>query len=56
MKMNPPIRHQVIAMPSQLTLLKNDAIQLDEKINEYGGYENVARRLGLAFFFPRQNI
>ena len=44
----------VIAMPSRTKLLtqvnKEDGIWLDTKIDEYGGYENVARRLGLALF------
>lgn len=51
MRINPPTRHSVIAMPSQLKLLKSgeQGVRLDEKMSEYGGYENVARRLGLAF-------
>ena len=28
----------------------DEGVWLDEKIQEFGGYENVARRLGLAFF------
>jgi hypothetical protein len=53
MKMKPPLRHPEIGMPSQLSLLEygEKGLWLDEKIQEYGGYENVARRLGLAFAF-----
>ena len=43
-----------IRMPSQLSLLEYDGdkgLRLDQKVEEYGGYENVARRLGLAFSF-----
>ena len=48
-----PLKYPEIRIPSQLTLLKHGAIglQLDKKIQDYGGYENVARRLGLAFSF-----
>lgn len=53
MKMKPPLRHPEIRIPSQLNLLEygGKGLWLDEKIQEYGGYENVARRLGLAFSF-----
>lgn len=53
-KMKPPLRYPEIRMPSQRSLLEHDGekgVRLDEKIQAYGGYENVARRLGLAFSF-----
>ena len=51
-KRSPPLQSPVIAMPSRnkLLTLAEDGIWLDTKIDEYGGYENVARRLGLALF------
>jgi molybdenum-dependent DNA-binding transcriptional regulator ModE len=48
----PPLRqYPVIMIPSQWTLLEHGerGQRLDAKIQEYGGYENVARRLGLEF-------
>ena len=54
MTMKPPLRYPEIRMPSQLSLLEYDGdkgLRLDQKVEEYGGYENVARRLGLAFSF-----
>lgn len=52
MKKRPPLRNPEIAMPSQKRLLASGekGAYLDLKICEYGGYENVARRLGLAYF------
>lgn len=49
----PPLKYPEIRIPSQLTLLKHGSLglRLDKKIQEYGGYENVARRLGLGFSF-----
>lgn len=52
MKKTPPLKYPIIAMPTFRDLLNSDdeqAVKLDSKIDEYGGYENVARRLGLAF-------
>ena len=50
----PPTNTPVIDMPSrsklEALLGKEQAQVMHEKILEYGGYENVARRLGLAFF------
>lgn len=52
MKKQPPLQNNVIGMPSQSKLLAATSVNgtwLHEKICEFGGYENVARRLGLAF-------
>lgn len=51
LKKKPPLHHPEIQIPSQLTLLKygEKGLWLDQKIQQYGGYENVARRLGLGF-------
>ena len=52
LKRSPPLQSPVIAMPSRTKLLSmaEDGVWLDSKIDEFGGYENVARRLGLALF------
>jgi hypothetical protein len=49
---SPPLQNPVLAMPSPDRLIAgtSDGAWLDQKIIEYGGYENVARRLGLALF------
>jgi len=50
MRKNPPLKHAVIPMPSPSKLhaaSSTNGIWLHEKICEFGGYENVARRLGL---------
>lgn len=70
MRLEPPLRHPVIAMPTREQLLLSSSGEdgggsgddegcegttgayLDQKIVEYGGYENVARRLGLEYFVP----
>ena len=51
---DPPMTSPVISMPSKARLLSSGdlGIWLDAQILKYGGYENVARRLGLAFFPP----
>jgi hypothetical protein len=56
LKKNPPLRCPAMVMPSPKKLLASGekGILLDEKIRIYGGYENVARRLGLAYFLPRR--
>ena len=53
MKKKPPLTYDFIPMPSQrkLLLAGEKGRLLDEKINDYGGYENVARRLGLGYQF-----
>jgi hypothetical protein len=49
----PPLRSPEIQIPSQRDLFDygERGMQLDQKIQQYGGYENVARRLGLGFSF-----
>jgi hypothetical protein len=49
---SPPLKNPAITMPSRSKLLAqpNDGPWLCTKIDEFGGDENVARRLGLAFF------
>ncbi|CAJ1936213.1 unnamed protein product [Cylindrotheca closterium] len=52
MKKSPPLQFPIIAMPTFRDILRSDddeALKLDSKIGKYGGYENVARRMGLAF-------
>jgi hypothetical protein len=55
LKRKPPLRNPVIEMPSQIKLLAagDKGVRLDENIQKYGGYENVSRRLGLAYFIRR---
>ena len=51
LKRSAPLQNTVLGMPSRSKLLLAAGGQvLDEKICEYGGYENVARRLGLVLF------
>ncbi len=53
LRKKPPLKNPEIRIPSQLILLEygEQGLGLDRKIQEYGGYENVARRLGLGFSF-----
>ena len=56
---HPPLMPPVhIAMPSRTRLLTKaeHGLWLDTKIDEFGGYENVARRLGLALFATSSSI
>jgi len=50
MRKKGPLKRPTIAMPRQQTLLANGEDKLHDEIMEIGGYENVARRLGLAYF------
>jgi hypothetical protein len=64
MQQEPPLLYPIITMPTKAELLSHVGtddddigtigVFLDQKIVEYGGYENVARRLGLEYFVPRQ--
>jgi hypothetical protein len=48
---NPPLRNPTMNMPSKKRLDNDEnGARLDEQIEQFGGYENVARRLGLAYF------
>ena len=49
MTKQPPLTNPAIEMPTQTKLLSSGkiGIYLDRKIQQYGGYENVARRLQL---------
>ncbi len=48
--LNPPLSCAHISMPSQSDLLRCGHDNLAAQVNRYGGYENVARKLGLQFF------
>jgi len=50
MKKKGPLKRPVIAIPSRRKLLTSGEERLHNRIMELGGYENVARRLGLAYF------
>ena len=50
MSKKPPLRPATIAMPKREYLIAMGNAQLADEIEVYGGYENVARRLGLAIF------
>ena len=48
--MTPPLAYPVISMPTERDLKRHDYEDLCHKVESFGGYENVARRLGLSFF------
>jgi hypothetical protein len=48
--MSPPLPYPVISMPSERDLKRYGCEELCHKVDTFGGYENVARRLGLSFF------
>jgi hypothetical protein len=52
MQLNAPllVKPATIRMPTEYELFQNGRNDLIEGIQKYGGYENVARRLGLAYF------
>ncbi|CAB9521514.1 expressed unknown protein [Seminavis robusta] len=52
----PPVRNPVISIPSERRLSQagSEGAWLHDRIVEYGGYENVARRLYLAYTFNRR--
>lgn len=45
-----PLKPAAIRMPTEYTLFQIGRSDLIDGIQKYGGYENVARRLGLAYF------
>lgn len=49
LRRQPPLKNPLLVMPSRQRLLAKEP-WLHECVERYGGYENVARRLGLAFF------
>mmetsp|Transcript_33731 Transcript_33731/g.73071 ORF Transcript_33731/g.73071 Transcript_33731/m.73071 type:complete len:461 (-) Transcript_33731:161-1543(-) len=49
MEKRPPLKPATIQMPRKELLLARGETRLAEEIEIYGGYENVARRLGLDF-------
>ena len=50
MAINPPLAFPIISMPSEQDLIRFGYDDLTHQISRFGGYENVARRLGLAYF------
>ncbi|KAL7457530.1 hypothetical protein ACHAWC_009103 [Mediolabrus comicus] len=50
MTINPPLTFPIISMPSEQDLIRFGYDDLTHQISRFGGYENVARRLGLAYF------
>ena len=48
--MSPPLAYHSISMPSEKDLLRCKQDELARKVITFGGYESVARRLGLAYF------
>lgn len=50
MTISPPLTFPIISMPSEQDLIRFGYDDLKHQISRFGGYENVARRLGLAYF------
>ena len=50
LSLNPPLSSSHISMPSENNLLGCGHNELAEQVMLYGGYKNVARWLGLAYF------
>jgi hypothetical protein len=50
MECKAPLKPAVIRMPTEYVLFQKGRSDLIDGIQKYGGYENVARRLGLAHF------
>ena len=55
MTMSPPLLYPIISMPSEQDLIRFGCAELAQQVEIFGGYENVARRLGLAFFDGGKN-
>jgi hypothetical protein len=51
LSLRPPLQvaHTIMPTPSQLLLEETRGEELARQVDEFGGYESVARRLGLAF-------
>ena len=50
LSLDPPLSSSIISMPSEKDLLCCGQDELARQVIKYGGYESVARRLGLAYF------
>ena len=50
MLLDPPLQCTHISMPTENDLIRAGHKDLANQVIEYGGYESVARRLGLEFF------
>ena len=48
--LDPPLQCTHISMPTENDLIRSGHKDLADQVLEYGGYESVARRLGLEFF------
>jgi len=56
MLLDPPLECTHISMPTENDLIRSGHKVLADQVVEYGGYESVARRLGLEFFDGGDNI
>jgi hypothetical protein len=50
LKLKGPLKPAVIRMPTEYLLFQDQRYDLIDSIQKFGGYENVARRLGLFYF------
>jgi len=50
MTLSPPLAYAIISMPLEQDLLRRGHDDLASLVVKFGGYESVARRLGLAYF------
>jgi hypothetical protein len=50
LKLKGPLKPAVIRMPTEYVLFQDQRYDLIDNIQKFGGYENVARRLGLFYF------
>ena len=51
--LNPPLSCSQISMPYENDLLRCGHEKLSIQVSKFGGYENVARKLGLLFFYDK---
>ena len=56
MLLDPPLQCTHISMPTENDLIRSEHKNLADQVIEYGGYESVARRLGLEFFDGVDNV